>query len=430
MGIQEFKDILCEMSALLSGSRFDGHVFAVGGCVRDWVMNAPDIKDIDLVVDIRDGGIGLAEHLKGTGALAGEPVIYERFGTAMFRLSSHPDTELEAVHTRSEFYPDACSRKPEQDFGTMEDDCMRRDLTINALYVDIRGGGVLDPTGMGVVDIWGRILRTPRDPNDTYRDDPLRMLRCVRFASRYGWNVEERTLEGIRANAGRLSIISRERVHDELVKMMSAPHYNYGMELMRETGLCWEIGMEGEAWAEYEDRRHIIETLADITGGSSDYMLPVAMCFRSEDTLAGLKFTNDELRRYRDIRKASALALAFAADPSELNYNRFAYMSGAFAAEGIALAALNGCPDGHCVEVVWRMNNLFLMARRVRRDKSVPCGTSYIGFKMPFSGKDVMETLGLKPGKEVGEMLDALVDRVLGTLEPRQATREACLALL
>lgn len=220
---------------LIWGTEFEGHVLSVGGCVRDDIMGQ-DIKDIDLAVSLPDGGIRLAEWLDENGYTAFHVVTYPTYHTAMFHLKDYPDVELETVQTRKEKYNDHSSRNPVTAFGTIEEDCMRRDLTINALYRNISTGEVIDITGHGVDDIRDHIIRTPADPDLTYDDDPLRILRCVRFASRYGWAIEPVTWEGMLRNVPRLEIISRERIRDEFEKMLSCDHPMMAMELLRQSG--------------------------------------------------------------------------------------------------------------------------------------------------------------------------------------------------
>lgn len=220
---------------LIQGTEFEGHVLSVGGCVRDDIMGL-EIKDIDLAVTLPDGGIKLAEWLEQNGHTSIRVVTYPTYHTAMFRLKDFPDEELEAVQTRKEKYNDHSSRNPITAFGTIEEDCMRRDLTINALYRDISTGEVIDITGHGADDIRDHIIRTPADPDLTYDDDPLRILRCIRFASRYGWTIEPETWDGMLRNVPRLDIISRERIRDEFEKMLTCAHPVMAMELLRESG--------------------------------------------------------------------------------------------------------------------------------------------------------------------------------------------------
>ena len=204
---------------IIEGTEFENHLFSVGGCVRDEFLSH-EIKDIDLCVDLPDGGIDFANWLYEKGLLTHEPVVYPTYGTAMFCLKEFPDVELEAVQTRKEQYKDRNSRNPEVVFGSIEEDCKRRDLTINSLYYDISRNVYLDLTGNGYHDISDHIIRTAGDPDIVFTDDGLRILRTIRFSSRYNWDIDPNTYEGMKRNVDRLSIITKERIQDEFNKML------------------------------------------------------------------------------------------------------------------------------------------------------------------------------------------------------------------
>ena len=148
------------------------------------------------------------------------PVLYIKFGTAKLRLRRFPDEEIELVQTRAEKYTDKTSRCPEVVSGSIKDDCFRRDFTVNTLYRNIKTGEILDLTGEGIRDIREGVIRTPMDPYETFDDDPVRMLRCLRFAARFGWRIDEATMEALRKDIDRLSIVSRERWSAEFRKML------------------------------------------------------------------------------------------------------------------------------------------------------------------------------------------------------------------
>lgn len=218
MNTQTYTNIKKYLRGIIRGSEFENNVFAVGGCVRDWLMNRP-IKDMDLVVSLENGGIRFAEWLEASGYTKGTVVTYPRFGTAMFKLKEFPDEDLEVVQTRTEIY-ESNSRKPETAYGSLQQDCLRRDLTINAIYEDISKGKILDVCGKSYDDLKNEIIRTPCDPDQTYIDDPLRILRCVRFANRFKWEIEANTAISMVKNINRLSVISKERIQDEFCKII------------------------------------------------------------------------------------------------------------------------------------------------------------------------------------------------------------------
>ena len=168
---------------IIRGTIYEGHIYCVGGSIRDLVMKKP-IKDIDLVIDIENGGIEFAKFCMDSNLLTHDVVIFERFGTAMFSFQAFPDEQIECVMTRGEKYPDRNSRNPETVFASIEDDCIRRDLTINALYYNISTCEIVDMVG-GLNDIENKVIRTTNEnPDIVMDDDPLRICRIVRFASR------------------------------------------------------------------------------------------------------------------------------------------------------------------------------------------------------------------------------------------------------
>ena len=220
MKAETYTFILCELRDIIKNTKWESHVFAVGGCVRDQIMHN-EIKDIDLCVDLCNGGIDFAKWLEENGYTKSSVVTYENFGTAMFHLKKFPDIELEVVQTRSECYHDAKTRNPETSFGTIEQDWERRDFTINAMYINVSTMELIDFNNRGQEDIKNKIIRTCGDPDVIFMQDPLRILRMIRFASRYGFNIEQYTLESAKDYIYRLDIISKERITDEFTKMMT-----------------------------------------------------------------------------------------------------------------------------------------------------------------------------------------------------------------
>lgn len=205
--------------------------YAIGGYVRDLLLGRP-CKDIDFVVE--GDGIDFAE--KVSGELGAGPVhVFKNFGTAMFRLG---DLDVEFVGARKESYR-SHSRKPEVERGTIRDDQERRDFTINALAISMNAvgrGTLIDPFN-GLHDLDLGILRTPLDPDITFSDDPLRMLRAVRFATQLGFHIDPACFAAIRRNAERLSIISAERIHSEVNKIILAPLPGHGFKLLLDGNL-------------------------------------------------------------------------------------------------------------------------------------------------------------------------------------------------
>ena len=204
--------------------------FVIGGYVRDCFLGIPN-DDIDIVVE--GSGIALAEAV---AAKCGAKVsVFRNFGTAMLR---YKGMEVEFVGARKESY-DRNSRKPVVEDGTLEEDQLRRDFTINAMAFSLQAddyGALVDPFG-GIRDLAAGIIRTPLDPEQTYSDDPLRMLRAIRFATRLGFTIVPESLDAMKRMAGRLKILSRERIVEELDKMLLTKKPSTAFRLMDETGL-------------------------------------------------------------------------------------------------------------------------------------------------------------------------------------------------
>ena len=204
--------------------------YVVGGYVRDHFLRRPS-TDIDVVVV--GSGIAVAEAL--ARELRTKLSVFKTFGTAMLRSGG---VEIEFVGARRESYS-RDSRKPQVEAGTLDDDQRRRDFTINALAWSLNGdsfGELVDPFG-GLDDLDACIIRTPCDPDVTFSDDPLRMMRAVRFAAQLGFTIEEETFDAIRRNAARIRIVSRERIMTELNKIVLSPVPSMGFELLELTGL-------------------------------------------------------------------------------------------------------------------------------------------------------------------------------------------------
>lgn len=206
--------------------------YAVGGCVRDFFLQRPS-KDIDFVTV--GSGIELAEKVAEELGRGTHLNVFRNFGTAQVK---RRDIELEFVGARKESY-DRDSRKPKVEDGTLEEDLSRRDFTVNALALCVNSGefGQLVDLFGGLADMERKILRTPLDPDITFSDDPLRMMRAVRFATQLDFTIAPETFEAIKRNAGRIRIISHERIVDELMKIMRAPRPSTGWELLLKSGL-------------------------------------------------------------------------------------------------------------------------------------------------------------------------------------------------
>lgn len=286
-GIEE-DTMLDLLRALVKGTTFEGKVYIAGGYVRDELMgNKP--KDIDLVVNMPNGGIKLANyiaHKLGIHKEGSNPVIYPRFLTAKlhFKGVKHRGVDLsnidiEFVEPRSEQYNDADSRNPDVTSGTLKQDVERRDFTVNSLLKNLTTSEIEDLTGLGREDITKGILRTPLDPTIIFAEDPLRMLRAVRFAVKYGWQFAPGLEEALKDNAARLAIISKERVRDELNKMLISQDPKRAIKILIDTDLIdyvhpklaeqlrAMVGMEQNEHHHLDVLNHVLEVVGAATPG-------------------------------------------------------------------------------------------------------------------------------------------------------------------
>jgi len=212
----------------------DVQLYAIGGFVRDIFLGRPS-KDVDIVVI--GNGISFAESV--AKKLKVKLSVFKNFGTASLK---YHDLEIEFVGARKESYR-LDSRKPIVENGTLEDDQKRRDFTINALAISLRPGSfgeLLDPFN-GIGDLGKKLIRTPLDPSETFSDDPLRMMRAIRFATQLNFNIDERAIAAIKSNTGRISIVSQERITDELNKIILSPKPSIGFNYLFDTGLLHKI---------------------------------------------------------------------------------------------------------------------------------------------------------------------------------------------
>ncbi|MCK9206528.1 MAG: CCA tRNA nucleotidyltransferase [Salinivirgaceae bacterium] len=226
----------------------DLKAFVIGGFVRDLLLHRPS-KDIDIVTE--GSGIELAQKVARLLDPKIKVNVFKNFGTAMFR---YRDLEIEFVGARKESYQ-RDSRKPIVEDGSLEDDQKRRDFTINALALSLHPdnfGDLIDPFN-GKQDLQDKILRTPLNPDTTYSDDPLRMLRAIRFACQLDFTIEQESFAAIERNAYRIEIISYERINEELNKIMMCAKPSVGFKLLQKSGLLKLIFPELEAMKGVED---------------------------------------------------------------------------------------------------------------------------------------------------------------------------------
>ncbi|MXV38860.1 HD domain-containing protein [Flavobacteriaceae bacterium Ap0902] len=215
------------------GDTLNQKTFVIGGFVRDYLLQRELKKDIDIVTE--GSGIALAKETAKVLGNTSSVSFFKRFGTAMFR---HKDIDWEFVGARKESYSKD-SRKPAVEDGSIQDDQLRRDFTINALAISLNQknyGEFVDPFN-GMQDLQDKVIRTPLDPNITYSDDPLRMMRAIRFASQLNFDIEADSFHAIQQNAKRLDIISIERIMAEFNKILLSPKPSYGLILLDNANL-------------------------------------------------------------------------------------------------------------------------------------------------------------------------------------------------
>lgn len=261
----------------LTAEELDFPTYIVGGYVRDRLLARPS-KDMDIVCV--GSGIRLAENLASRLRPIPRLVVYKRFGTAMIK---HQDLEIEFVGARKESYRHD-SRKPAIENGRLEDDQNRRDFTINALAVSLADenyGEIIDPFN-GLHHLEMKLIKTPMDPGKTFSDDPLRMMRAIRFANQLDFTIEEDTLKAIAKYRNRISIVSKERIIGELNKIILCDQPSIGFKLLYETGLLHIIFPEMAALQGVEFRQgkghkdnfyHTLEVLDNICRDTNDLWL-------------------------------------------------------------------------------------------------------------------------------------------------------------
>ena len=264
--------------------------YVVGGYVRDIFLEKPS-DDIDCVVVAPNGmpspGIAVAKYLKKKLGKKASLSVFKNFGTAQVKVYGEEEAdsiEIEFVGARKESYQ-RDSRKPIVEDGTLEDDQNRRDFTINAMAICLnknRFGELVDPFG-GIDDLYDGIIRTPLDPDITFSDDPLRMLRCIRFATRFNFLIEDETFEALERNAERIKIISGERIADELNKILMTKHPSRGFVDLQRSGLLAIIFPELSQMDMVETKNgrahknnfyHTLEVLENVVKQTANTQLP------------------------------------------------------------------------------------------------------------------------------------------------------------
>jgi len=416
--------------------------YVVGGYVRDRLMKRSVKNDIDIVVV--GSGVEFAQQV---GKKLGVRVnVYKNFGTAMLR---HGDLDLEFVGARKESYR-ADSRKPLVENGTLQDDQNRRDFTINAMALSLNQadfGQLLDPFD-GVSDIQKRVIRTPLDPNVTFSDDPLRMMRAIRFATQLNFKLEVAAVNAILNNRERIKIISRERIIDELNKIILSDKPSIGFNYLFDTGLLHLVfpamaklyGIEVINGKGHKDNfYHTLEVLDNVAELSDDLWLRWAAIMhdiakpatKRFDARHGWTFHGHEDRgarmvpklfgelklplneKMKFVQKLVALHLrpiVLAQDiVTDSAVRRLLFEAGDDIDSLMLLCHADVTTKNEYKRKKYRQN--FELVKQKLRD--VEERDQIRNWQPPVSGEDIMETFGLKPGRVVGVIKNALREAIL-----------------
>jgi poly(A) polymerase len=436
--------ILRRLREATRNSPYEGRLYLVGGLLRDRALGLPATNDLDLVLE--GDALELAKFLYARGLSPHYPVLYPRFGTAMIHVVGEDDTSsmVELVTARAEQYqPD--SRKPDVRQGSLKDDAYRRDFTINTLMESLHTGEVLDLTGRGWEDLRAGIIRTPLDPRVTFFDDPLRMLRAVRFAARFDFQIEAATWEAICTEAERLRppAISSERIREEFAKIvqMSGPKVRRGLELLLESRLLAQflpemlpmVGCMQGPWHRYDVWTHTLvamehlpdtarlelrlgllwhdvakpATRTEDARGIHFYGHPALGAEMARQMMNHLKFANDEIRDVTALVGLHMRLGEYKPSWSDATVKRLIRDCGPYLDDLFVLVrcdvAASAIPEADAAD---------LGGLRARID-ALNAISNVVQIDSPLDGNEIMVTLGVGQGPHLREAKEFLVNEVI-----------------
>ena len=433
-------------------------VYIVGGFVRDLLMGRDQKKDIDFVVE--GSGLTFAKSFDNAFKQKGSLVEFPDFDTARYLIGEGEDQlVIEFAGARTEKY-DAKSRKPKVVTASLEEDLKRRDFTVNALALPSDAWDskkikdkIIDPFN-GRADIEAKILRTPLDPDVTFSDDPLRMMRAVRFAAQLGFGIENKTLQSIYKNRERLKIVSAERVQEELLKLLSTPKPSIGLILMFQTHLLDTVLPEVSALDGVEEvyghqrKNNLVHTFKVVDNiserttkvplrlaallhdigkmGTKKFIPKIGWTFYSHEHL-GRKMARDigkRLRFSKDLTDYLAKLVRWHQQPISLmdegitdSAVRRLIVSLGDELEDLLLLGVSDITTGNPNKLKQRQNNYNHLRQRIdevmEKDK-------LRAFQSPVRGEEIMAECGLKPGPTVGKIKEALEEAILDGKIPNE----------
>jgi putative nucleotidyltransferase with HDIG domain len=434
----EIFNVISKASKLLA---IDSYV--IGGFVRDFFLKRGTAKDIDIVAV--GSGIELAEKVASLLPNKPKVQVFKTYGTAMLR---YKDVEIEFVGARKESYSEE-SRNPEVSEGSLADDQNRRDFTINALALSLNEltfGDLLDPFN-GVDDLVNKNIKTPLNPDITYSDDPLRMMRAIRFASQLNFTIESNSLSAIAKNSNRLKIITRERIIDELNKIMLSVKPSIGFLHLEETGLLSQIlpelidlkGVEEVEGQKHKDNfYHTLEVVDNISKNTEDVWLrwaallhdigkaptkkfskKVGWTFHSHE-FVGAKMVfklfkrlkmpmNNKMKFVQKMVLLSSRPIVLASDVTDAAVRRLVFDAGDDINSLMTLCEADITTKNP--KKFKRYHQNFELVRD--KIKEVEERDRVRNFQPPVSGEEIMKAFNLTPCKEIGQIKEAIKEAIL-----------------